>query len=343
MLPVAPYCPCPTCVYPQYTMAYVPQPAIVGKPNFTLVRKLGVGTFGEVFMAKDFNTGEEVAIKRESSKAKYQSLPHETNMLYLLQGGFGIPHVLYGAPEKDYNVMIMDLLGPSIESLFDYCNRRFSLKTVLMLALQMIDRVEYIHNKSIIHRDLKPDNFMMGLGKYCSYGCSPSLYPGWQYEHDRYCSRQVFLADFGLAKIYRHLQTGVHIEYCQGKSFTGTARYSSRNALEGCEQSRRDDMESLGYVFMYLLRGSLPWQGIKAATSAQKLMKVKEKKLGTSDECLCQGYDGEFVDYMRYCRLLQFEETPNYNYLRQLLYRVFYKYNYQFDFMYDWNIITKTN
>ena len=142
--------------------------------------------------------------------------------------------------------MVMDLLGPSLEDLFNFCNRRFTMKTVLMLADQMISRVEYVHNKSFIHRDIKPDNFLMGIGRHCN---------------------KLFIIDFGLAKKYRDIRTRQHIGYREDKNLTGTARYASVNAHLGIEQSRRDDMESLGYVMMYFNRTSLPWQGLKGISN----------------------------------------------------------------------------
>ena len=179
---------------------------------------------------------EEVAVKLESIKARHPQLLYESKLYKILQGGVGIPHIRWYGPERDYNVLVMDLLGPSLEDLFNFCSRRFTMKTVLMLADQMIGRIEYVHNKNFIHRDIKPDNFLMGIGRHCN---------------------KLFLIDFGLAKKYRDNRTRQHIPYREDKNLTGTARYASINAHLGIEQSRRDDMESLGYVLMYFNRGSL--------------------------------------------------------------------------------------
>ncbi|KAI0210828.1 Casein kinase I [Lamellibrachia satsuma] len=223
----------------------------------------------------------------------------------------------YGTHDAGYNVLVVDLLGPNLEDMFNHCARTFSLKTVLMLADQMLARVEYMHNKNFIHRDIKPDNFLMGIGRQCN---------------------KVFLIDFGLAKKYRDMRTRAHITYKEGKSLTGTARYASINAHLGVEQSRRDDLESLGYVIMYFVRGSLPWQGLKAATKKQKYEKISEKKMSTPVEALCKGYPQEFALYLNYCRGLRFDEAPDYAYLRKELFRRLFskKMHYQYDFLFDW-------
>mmetsp|Transcript_27303 Transcript_27303/g.20438 ORF Transcript_27303/g.20438 Transcript_27303/m.20438 type:complete len:135 (+) Transcript_27303:419-823(+) len=134
--------------------------------------------------------------------------------------------------------MVIDLLGPSLEDLFKFCGGRFSLKTVLMIAHQILGTIARLHAKNFVHRDIKPENFLMGLGRK---------------------SHIVHLIDFGLAKRYRDGKTHQHIPYKENKNLTGTARYASVNAHLGIEQSRRDDLESIGYILVYFANGSLPW------------------------------------------------------------------------------------
>ncbi|XP_076921442.1 casein kinase 1-like protein 9 [Bidens hawaiensis] len=283
-----------------------------------LGRKIGSGSFGELYLGVSIQTGEEVAVKLEPTKTKHPQLNYESKVYMLLQGGTGVPSLKWFGVEGEYNVMVIDLLGPSLEDLFNYCNRKFSLKTVLMLADQLINRVEYMHARSFLHRDLKPDNFLMGLGRKAN---------------------QVYIIDFGLAKKYRDLQTHRHIPYRENKNLTGTARYASVNTHLGIEQSRRDDLESLGYVLMYFLRGSLPWQGLRAGTKKQKYDRISEKKMLTPIEVLCKSYPSEFMSYFHYCRSLKFEDKPDYSYLKRLFRDLFIREGYQFDYVFDWTIL----
>ncbi|XVF21555.1 hypothetical protein REPUB_Repub12eG0099800 [Reevesia pubescens] len=286
--------------------------------KFKLGRKIGSGSFGELYLGVNVQTGEEVAVKLESVKTKHPQLHYESKLYMLLQGGTGIPHLKWFGVEVDYNVMVIDLLGPSLEDLFNYCSRKLSLKTVLMLADQLINRVEYMHSRGFLHRDIKPDNFLVGLGRKAN---------------------QVYVIDYGLAKKYRDLQTHKHIPYRENKNLTGTARYASVNTHLGVEQSRRDDLESLGYVLMYFLRGSLPWQGLKAGTKKQKYDTISEKKVSTPIEVLCKSYPSEFVSYFHYCRSLRFEDKPDYSYLKRLFRDLFIREGYQFDYVFDWTVL----
>ncbi|XP_073015986.1 casein kinase 1-like protein 9 isoform X2 [Primulina eburnea] len=286
--------------------------------KFKLGRKIGSGSFGELYLGVNIQNGEEVAVKLESLKTKHPQLHYESKIYMLLQGGTGVPNLKWFGVEGEFNVMAIDLLGPSLEDLFNYCHRKFSLKTALMLADQLINRVDYMHSRGFLHRDIKPDNFLMGLGRKAN---------------------QVYVIDFGLAKKYRDLQTHKHIPYRENKNLTGTARYASVNTHLGVEQSRRDDLESLGYVLMYFLRGSLPWQGLKAGTKKQKYDRISEKKMLTPIEVLCKLYPSEFVSYFHYCRSLRFEDKPDYSYLKRLFRDLFIREGYQFDYVFDWTIL----
>nr|XP_016463706.1 PREDICTED: protein CASEIN KINASE I-LIKE 3-like [Nicotiana tabacum] len=286
--------------------------------KYRLGRKIGSGSFGEIYLGTNIQTNEEVAIKLENVKTKHPQLLYESKLYRILQGGTGIPNVRWFGVEGDYNVLVMDLLGPSLEDLFNFCSRKLSLKTVLMLADQMINRIEFVHSKSFLHRDIKPDNFLMGLGRRAN---------------------QVYVIDFGLAKKYRDTSTHQHIPYRENKNLTGTARYASMNTHLGIEQSRRDDLESLGYVLLYFLRGSLPWQGLKAATKKQKYDKICQKKLSTPIEVLCKSHPVEFASYFHYCHSLTFDQRPDYGFLKRLFRELFTRQGYEFDYIFDWTIL----
>ncbi|XP_030741814.2 casein kinase I isoform X2 [Echinops telfairi] len=286
--------------------------------KYRLGRKIGSGSFGDIYLGANIASGEEVAIKLECVKTKHPQLHIESKFYKMMQGGVGIPSIKWCGAEGDYNVMVMELLGPSLEDLFNFCSRKFSLKTVLLLADQMISRIEYIHSKNFIHRDVKPDNFLMGLGKK---------------------GNLVYIIDFGLAKKYRDARTHQHIPYRENKNLTGTARYASINTHLGIEQSRRDDLESLGYVLMYFNLGSLPWQGLKAATKRQKYERISEKKMSTPIEALCKGYPSEFSTYLNFCRSLRFDDKPDYSYLRQLFRNLFHRQGFSYDYVFDWNML----
>lgn len=162
----------------------------------------------------------------------------------------------------------MELLGPNLEDLLKYCNKKFSLVTTIMLGQQIIEIIEHLHSKSYIHRDIKPENFVIG------------------YKEN---ANQIYMIDYGLAKRYRDSNTKSHIPFKDNTYITGTARYVSINTHLGIGQTRRDDVESCMYMLIYFLKGRLPWQGLKAATKKAKFDKIMEAKMATSVDALCQG------------------------------------------------------
>ncbi|KAJ3250625.1 casein kinase I [Chytriomyces hyalinus] len=311
--------------------------------HFKVGKKIGEGSFGMVYEGVNIITNHPIAVKFEPRKTDVPQLRDEYRTFKILANSVGVPSVYYYGQEGLYNVLCSDLLGPSLEDMFDLCKRKFSIKTVCMTAKQMITRVQTVHERNLIYRDIKPENFLIGRLPRRSElaakaGNNPDPY-GVVSSHspqNPHAAAQIYIIDFGMAKLYRDPKTKQHIPYREKKSLSGTARYMSINTHLGREQSRRDDLESLGHVFMYFLRGSLPWQGLKAATNKEKYEKIGQKKQSSAIKDLCDGFPEEFSLYMRYCRELKFEETPDYDYLRGLMNKVLARIGETDDGLFDW-------
>jgi len=284
--------------------------------KYRLQKKVGSGSFGTVYLGNNQSTGEEVAIKVEAHTSEPQQLLYEARILKELQGGLGIPILHWSGVVSHWNVLVEEMLGPTLEDLFTQTGRKFTLKTVCQLAGQLVKRLEYIHEQSFVHRDIKPENFLVGLSKKASI---------------------VHMIDFGLSKKYRDGKTHQHIPYREGKSLTGTARYASTNSHLGLELSRRDDMESVGYMLVYFLKGGLPWQGTRGHTKQEKYTKILERKMAISPSVLCRGCPEVFNQYLNYCKGLRFEEKPDYTHLTNLFVELGIQQGFTFDRNFDWS------
>lgn len=280
------------------------------------------GSFGDIYQGTDLISGDKVAVKLESITARYQQLKSEAKVYRALAEGTGIPVVHWFGVEGEYNALVIDLLGPSLEDLFRFCGRKFSCKTILLLADQLISRIKYIHSKGYIHRDIKPENFLMGLKSR---------------------GKQLYAIDFGLAKRYCDPMTNLHIPYKENKTLAGTARYASVNSHLGAEQSRRDDMESLMYMLIYFHRGSLPWQGFNAPTKKQTYDLIMQKKIAIPCSDLTQYLPREFEYLLHQVRSLQFEVEPCYDEFCELMSQLFFRSGYKYDGIYDWTLIKYQN
>jgi serine/threonine protein kinase len=262
--------------------------------NYELTNKIGSGSFGEVFIIKNKKDKKMYAAKIEETKNKNR-LKSEYNIYKKVNKNneiAGIPKVYNFIETEEYNVMIMELLGPSLESIYENCNRKFSLNTMFKLSIDMFTLIEQFHKRGFIHRDIKPGNFIFNFAKPYN---------------------KIYIMDFGLSKPY--IINGEHIEPKYDRSLIGTARYCSQNIHWGFEPSRRDDLESICYVLIYLLRGNLPWQGLKKDKNKTQVERIADKKNTVSIEVLCKDLPECFVKILDYVKKLKFEEKPNYKFI----------------------------
>ena len=265
-------------------------------------------------IASDVVNDDQVAVKMELISSETHFLIQEAKMLKSISGLDRFPSFKWYGEEGDYNCLVMGLLGPSLEDLFKYCDSRFTLKTGLILMDQCLQCLEMLHDSDIVHRDIKPDNFCIGV-------------------HEK--SELVHILDLGLAKYFQDPVTKNHIEFKKAKGLTGTPRYASINAHKGYEQSRRDDLEALGYMLIFLINGYLPWQGIKMPNKNEKNKKIGElKEQSLASGSLFKNLPGQFKEYFDIVRGYDFEDTPNYNKLRRIFKELFLDKGYSYNF--DW-------
>lgn len=273
------------------------------------------GSCATVYLGTDNLTKKKVAIKVERADAPRQTIPHESRVYLHINNWEGFPRMLFGGPEKCFNILVMEILGASLKHIFYDLGKQFSLKTILQLADQMLLRIQTLHGLNFIHCDLKPDNFVTGAG-------------------DK--SGQVYLIDFGMARQYIHENQHVP-SHPYAPRFVGSPAFASCNAHLYRKLSRRDDLESLGYVLLYFAKGTLPWLNSSMETIAEQFWHIQRIKLGTSIEELCEGVLPEFMDYLKYVRGLRYDQAPDYNYLRALFRNVAVKYGYIYDRVFEWH------
>lgn len=265
---------------------------------YEIVKPLGSGSFGEVYLIRDRVNDNLLAAKFETiGKISRLNIEYKTyKRLHKDKTIIGIPRVYKYFQTNNYNVMLMDRLGYSLDDIFTQNNKKFNLPTVFCIAKQIMALMEEIHTRQFIHRDIKPNNFMIGCGDQ---------------------SDQVHILDFGLSKKYIN-ENQQHVPFRNERSLIGTARYASINMHMGFEPSRRDDLESIGYMLIYFLKGALPWQGLRKKKGKVDIKKIGEIKICTKLSDLCQDTSDCFIKYIEYCRGLKYDEDPNYEYINKL-------------------------
>jgi len=289
--------------------------------KYKLIRKLGQGSFGSIYQAQSKYSKKYYAVKLEDMRENQFVLEEESIFLSYLNCP-RIPKLKSFGYSGSIIILVMELLGDSLDKIFDKLpSRKMSIRCVCNIAYQLLIIFEIIHNCNIIHRDIKPANVAIG------------------YEGK---SKFIYLLDFGLSKKYRSSKTKKHFQFVRNHKLVGNARYSSINALEGGTQSRRDDLESLGYLLLYLLLGRLPWQGHISHSKEDKYYKIREIKKNTTAAELCQGLPHQFQEYVEYTRNLEYEADPDYNYLKNLFLTTLKKFNWDFDYYYDWDQVGLT-
>jgi len=280
--------------------------------EYKCIVNLGSGSFGEVYLAQSMRTNDYVAVKVED-KTKPQKIKEEYEIYkYLNKNGFkqGIPKIVNFIETPSFTLMMMQPLGSNLEDIFTDC-KQYGLSTVLLLAIDLLKLLEKLHDLGYIHRDIKPNNFLIGRNEEIN---------------------KIYMMDFGLSKKY--IVKNKHIDFRNGRSLIGTARYASINMHMGIEPCRRDDLESVGYMLIYFLKGKLPWQGIHKKVGVPHIKAIGEVKIGTSLDELCKDLPICFKTYLEYCRKLKFDQTPDYEYMKKLFLDTSKKMNLKLE--YEW-------
>jgi len=267
---------------------------------YKVVATLGRGSFGHVVKAVDTRTGVRVAIKLEEKHAEYPQLLYEARILEQLGHNRGIPELYWYNSFQSWNVLVMPLLGISLEADRLASGGTLPIVKLIDIAQQGLDRLRTLHEKGWAYRDIKPENFV------------------WHRSHGKTI---LYLIDFGLCKRMIYPGTSFHITNRSGKTLTGTPRYASLHAHSGIEQSRRDDVESFVYMLIYLAKGALPWQRLppsKTPGSENNFAKIAACKNSINLDVLCEGLPPGCKKTLQYARALEFEDMPDYTYMDRL-------------------------
>ena len=286
--------------------------------KYKLIKKIGKGSYGIIYLCKDIASNEFFAAKLQNKNIYTNSLQNEYQIMKDINID-KIPNAKFYGENNLYNILIMQLLGKPLEDIFEKIlhKQKMPIHSVCNIAIQIIDILEQIHNKNYIHRDIKPSNFLFG--------------------NNSFNNNIIYLIDFGLAKKYRESNNAEHYEIKEENKLIGTARFASINAMEGLSQSRRDDLESLGYMLIYFLKGKLPWQNFLIKNKEERYNKIKQTKKEIAINELCSNCPKEIGQYITYVKNLKFDEEPNYNYLKNLFYEILNKTGNKFDYLYDWD------
>ena len=284
---------------------------IFGK--YSIKYLISKGSFGEVYLGTNIINGKNYALKVEEINSGILYLKNECYILLNLKGP-GIPSVISFGVSDNYNILVENLLGKSIWDIWNEKKCKFILKDTCLFAIQAISLLEYVHSKNYLHRDIKPANFLVG---------NPD-------------NSQLYLIDFGNAKKFRSSKTGKHIMYMKSKLIKGALLFLSMNIFRGIETTRKDELESLGLVIIYLFLGSLPWSNEKFYSIKDGFIKIASIRQKISNEDICKGMPKEMNDYMNYVMSLNYEQCPNYEYLRKLFRNVLTKIGESNEALFSW-------
>ena len=284
---------------------------IFGK--YKILRFIGKGSYSQIYLGTNVVNRQLIAIKVENKLTENPSLENEAYILFNLKGP-GLPSIISYGHSKNFRFLIQTLLGKSLREIWLENNKKLILKDICMIAIQTLERIQYIHSKGYIHRDIKPDNFLVGYND----------------------NSQIYIIDFGNSRKYRSSRTKKHIKNIKINKTLGTPNFISINSLRGYEQSRRDDLESLGYMYIYLYKGILPWCNIKCKKINEFFIKTREIKERVTIEKLCENMPTEMCVYMKYVKNLTFEENPDYNFLRKLFLIILSKFELKNDNLFSW-------